>query len=95
MVVIVGPLMEGKDDAGFWFCGGTPLTSFLTTGGGRVLTAVNPEELFTAVKPLLTAVNPEDDIGLGWGVGSTGGRIDGWCDGPGAFCSGGLIGIGG
>lgn len=95
MVVIVGPLIEGKDDAGLWLGGCPPLTSFLTIGGGRVLTAVNPEELFTAVKLLLTAVNPEDDMGLGWGVGSTGGMTDGWCGGPGAVCGGGLICIGG
>jgi hypothetical protein len=69
IVVIVGPLIGGKDGAGLWFGGGTPLTSFLTTGGGRVLTAVKPEGPFTAVKPLFTAVKPEDDTGLVWGVG--------------------------
>lgn len=52
---------------GVWFGGGVvvPLTSFFTIGGGKVLTAVNPEGAFTAANPLLTAVNPEDDTGRG------------------------------
>ena len=73
-VVITGPLIGGKDEDMLWLGGGTPFTSFLTIGGGMVLTAVKPDGLFTAVKPLLTAVNPDDDTGLCCGIG---GGIDG------------------
>lgn len=79
MVVMVGPLIGRKDGVGLWAAEGTPFVSFLTTGGGRVLTAVNPEGLFTAVKPLLTAMKPEEDTGLGWGVSAAGGVGCGCC----------------
>ena len=66
------------------------MTSFFTTGGGIVLTAVKPDGLFTAANPLFTAVKPEDDAGRGWGavVGVTDGIGGGGCDGAGALCIG-------
>ena len=60
---MVGPLIGRNDGAGFGAGGGTPLTSFLTAGSGIVLTAVKPEELFTAANPLFTAMKPDDDGG--------------------------------